>query len=547
MTRFQLATFGCLCLLQPTSLIAQWSTDPANNLVVGYGLLPEIASDSAGGCYITYEQNLAYPRRLMLERLNRYGYKPWGTSRRILSEFPEQSDAKLTEDGHGGVIVTYTDRMSDSTYAQRLRVQRIDSSGNFLWGPTGIRVSLSETNQGVGEVVSDGAGGCIVAWSNTVNIDTVSEEYHHRINRISSAGVPLWGDSGKFVWNYGYQPPGRPLMVGDGRGDCYLMVGDRGVQRFDSQGNTYWTNSVRVPTGGRILRVDRDGNLYLFGARYIGYNGQMIFSIHLQKVDTSGTLLWDSLGVTLDTLNTNLFLNYGFAHQSGYSYVVWPQNIGGVWDLRAQLVRNNGTIVFAYGGIPVSQTVSEKVIVGVQPSDSLTSIFVWDDTRPIDGTYAQKLDSLGRRRWDTSDVLASYSQPMKVVTDGNDGFVAIVSGQNFAVRAQQVNKSGELGRVITFVKNEIDIDHPRQAALYQNYPNPFNGQTTIRFELPRTMYVMLALYNLLGQNVGTLLSGQYPQGSHSVVVESDHLPSGTYFYRLATPQMVLSQKLIILK
>ena len=44
----------------------QWSTDPANTLIVGYGLLPELAGDGDGGGYVTYEQNLSYPRRLVL-------------------------------------------------------------------------------------------------------------------------------------------------------------------------------------------------------------------------------------------------------------------------------------------------------------------------------------------------------------------------------------------------------------------------------------------------------------------------------------------------
>jgi len=87
----------------------QWSTDPYNNLIVGYGLNPELASDSAGGCYITYEQNLYYPSRLVLERLNRYGYKPWGASKRITELLPEQSFAEITDDGHNGVIVSYHD------------------------------------------------------------------------------------------------------------------------------------------------------------------------------------------------------------------------------------------------------------------------------------------------------------------------------------------------------------------------------------------------------------------------------------------------------
>ena len=52
----------------------QWSNDPNNNLIVGYGSDPHICSDSAGGCYITY--NAGEPRELFLRRLDKYGYSP---------------------------------------------------------------------------------------------------------------------------------------------------------------------------------------------------------------------------------------------------------------------------------------------------------------------------------------------------------------------------------------------------------------------------------------------------------------------------------------
>ena len=64
-----------IVILFAESLQAQWSTDPNNNLIVGYGLDPNICSDSAGGCYITYDYNsTSYPRWLALERLDKYGY-----------------------------------------------------------------------------------------------------------------------------------------------------------------------------------------------------------------------------------------------------------------------------------------------------------------------------------------------------------------------------------------------------------------------------------------------------------------------------------------
>ena len=154
----------------PGRIYSQWSTDPAQNLIVGYGLNPEIASDSAGGCYITYEQNLGYPRHLILERLNRYGYKAWGSSKSILGEYPEQWQAKIVDDGRGGVIVAYVDYYySDLASVTQVRVQRVDSSGNFLWVEYGVKTSTMALNQSLDAVASDGNGSTIVLWRDETN------------------------------------------------------------------------------------------------------------------------------------------------------------------------------------------------------------------------------------------------------------------------------------------------------------------------------------------------------------------------------------------
>jgi len=77
------------------------------------------------------------------------------------------------------------------------------------------------------------------------------------------------------------------------------------------------------------------------------------------------------------------------------------------------------------------------------------------------------------------------------------------------------------------------IDVPVEFALQQNYPNPFNPSTTIRFSLPSSSLVTLTVYNLLGQEVQTVYSGdQLDEGDQSVSFSGLNLPSGVYFYRL---------------
>jgi len=85
--------------------------------------------------------------------------------------------------------------------------------------------------------------------------------------------------------------------------------------------------------------------------------------------------------------------------------------------------------------------------------------------------------------------------------------------------------------------NDGDVTAPKEFALQQNYPNPFNPATTIKFSLPINSDVKLVVYNLLGQEVVTLLNEDRSAGTHSIVWNSSNtngvkLSSGVYFYEL---------------
>lgn len=93
-----------------------------------------------------------------------------------------------------------------------------------------------------------------------------------------------------------------------------------------------------------------------------------------------------------------------------------------------------------------------------------------------------------------------------------------------------------------------DAGLPTEFALYQNYPNPFNPTTNIAFDLPQSSNVSLKLYNLQGQLVRKLLTGQeVSAGRHTVELVATGLATGVYIYRIEAANFTADRKLLLLK
>ena len=101
--------------------------------------------------------------------------------------------------------------------------------------------------------------------------------------------------------------------------------------------------------------------------------------------------------------------------------------------------------------------------------------------------------------------------------------------------------------VITSV-DDGQVDVPNEVELQQNFPNPFNPSTTIQYALPEQAQVNLTVYDMLGQQVAQLLSGQVQSaGSHSINFDASNLSSGMYIYRLQAGSQSITRKMILLK
>ena len=88
---------------------------------------------------------------------------------------------------------------------------------------------------------------------------------------------------------------------------------------------------------------------------------------------------------------------------------------------------------------------------------------------------------------------------------------------------------------------------PQTAELWQNYPNPFNPITTIGYKIVKQNQVELTVYNMLGQEVRTLVSAKQKAGNYKIQFSGRGLASGIYFYRLCTGKFVQVRKMVLIR
>ena len=98
----------------------------------------------------------------------------------------------------------------------------------------------------------------------------------------------------------------------------------------------------------------------------------------------------------------------------------------------------------------------------------------------------------------------------------------------------------------------VDVDEERELlpldfSLQQNYPNPFNPVTTIRYSIPKSAQVSLKVYDVIGNEIKTLVDQEQNPGNYSIHFIANNLASGVYFYRIQANDFIATKKFVLLK
>ena len=119
-----------------------------------------------------------------------------------------------------------------------------------------------------------------------------------------------------------------------------------------------------------------------------------------------------------------------------------------------------------------------------------------------------------------------------------------VSAGKYSYRLKQIDNDGQF----EYSKSiEVEFGTPKKFELSQNYPNPFNPTTTIRFDIPEPSNVKLTLFNILGQEIKTLVNEFKESGIHTINFDASDLNSEMYIYKLEAGSFTQTRKMTLVK
>ncbi len=373
----------------------------------------------------------------------------------------DQGVPAAVPDGAGGAIVAWPDARGGAANAD-IHVQRVDAAGAPRWIADGVALCTAPGIQGPLAMVSDGAGGAIVAWQDARG-GTGTDIY---AQRVDATGAPRWTTDGVALCTaVGIQGP--LAIVADGAGGAIVAWADaRGGAGFDvyAQAVTAAGAPRWAPNGVALCTAAGDQNAPVIvadGADPGGTGSGAIVSwqdnrnfttgydIYARRVDAAGVAQWSADGVVVCAAAGKQDSPAIVPDGAGGADIAWTDQRSTSADIYAQRVDASGGPQWAADGVALCAAAGSQGFVALVSDSAGGAIAVWQDGRSGYDVYAQRVSAAGAVLWAAGGVAVcvatGWQYSPAIVADGAGG--AIVAWEDgrvtfFDIYAQRLGADG---------------------------------------------------------------------------------------------------------
>ena len=314
------------------------------------------------------------------------------------------------------------------------------------------------------------------------------------------------------------------------------------VMRLDSLGNFIWQSILNYPDEADAFDIitDNYGFIYFTGGIRINNSYKTLFS----KLNSKGEILW-----------FKYYGSEGFGDSQGGNSIVSGNNnqlfISGPlsysFNTRAHFTKidSSGNVIFqnqipqtAYSNSMCNSSNGYYAIGGEGFSGDMMFLLL-NNTGVI---ISQKFflpyigeDQGARSIVETSDkgfLLSGYTsfEPNRIAGTAN----------------LYIIKTDSKGNSPVSIKN-LSSEIPSSFKLYQNYPNPFNPVTNLEFQIPKSGFVTLKIYDMLGKEIAALVNDNLNPGTYRFKFDGSNFASGVYFYKLTAGDFTAVKRMVLIK
>ena len=249
--------------------------------------------------------------------------------------------------------------------------------------------------------------------------------------------------------------------------------------------------------------------------------------------------------------NDAVFAGYrnGYIYKSDDNGETWVESLSGFQDYTVELLKSADEYVFAI--LHNYNYPYQDSSLGYYSYDNGNN---WIDLN-ISGV-GSRVNSIG-----------FYNDIIVIGTDTNGVFISSDFGNNWIINNKGLSDKTIKSIIVTpdgvilcgtentgiyladlYPSNVDDINKtPTIFLLDQNYPNPFNPSTKIKYSIPQTSQLQIKVYDVLGNEIETLVNEEKPTGTYEITWYVANLPSGVYFYRLQAGSFVETKKMVLIK